>query len=93
MTTIEPTLTFDFRNALNQNRLKGIWKMMADYRLHYIGATASLAISALAKTFTYLLLRYFADDVLTQGKLIGNSLGQTTFWSGVGFVTLALFEG
>ncbi|HEU0296625.1 MAG TPA: ABC transporter ATP-binding protein [Anaerolineales bacterium] len=93
MTTLEPTLTFDFRAALDQNRLKGLWKMMVDYRLPYIGATAALAVSALAKTFTYLLLRYFADDVLTQGKLIGNSLGQTTFWIGAGFLGLALFEG
>jgi ATP-binding cassette subfamily B protein len=93
MTTIEPTLTFDFRHALDPNRLKGIWKMMVDYRLPYIGATAALAVSALAKTFTYLLLRYFADDVLTQGKFIGNSLGRTTFWIGAGFLGLALFEG
>jgi len=93
MTTIEPTLTFDFRNAVDQNRLKGIWKMMVDYRVPYIGATAALAVSALAKTFTYMLLRYFADDVLTQGKFIGNSLGQTTLWIGIGFVALALFEG
>ena len=97
MTTVEPTyepaLTFDFRKAIDENRLKGIWKMMVDYRLPYIGATAALAVSALAKTFTYILLRYFADDVLTQGKFIGNSLGQTTLLIGLGFVGLALFEG
>lgn len=91
--TYEPTLTFDFRTALEENRLKGIWKMMVDYRLPYLGATAALAVSALAKTFTYLLLRYFADDVLTQGQYIGNSLGQTTLWIGVGFVLLAVVEG
>jgi ATP-binding cassette, subfamily B, bacterial len=93
MTTLEPTLTFDFRKTLEQNRLKGLWKMMSDYRLPYIGATLSLAGSALAKTFTYLLLRYFADDVLTQGKYIGNNITQTFIWIGVGFVTLAAFEG
>jgi len=91
--TYEPALTFDFRKAIHENRLKGIWKMMVDYRLPYIGATAALAISALAKTFTYMLLRYFADDVLTQGKFIGNSLGRTTLWIGLGFVGLALVEG
>ena len=97
MTTVQPTyepaITFDFRNALEENRLKGLWKMMVDYRLPYIGATAALAVSALAKTFTYLLLRYFADDVLTQGRYIGNSLMQTFIWIGAGFVGLALFEG
>ncbi|HEX9839204.1 MAG TPA: ABC transporter ATP-binding protein [Anaerolineales bacterium] len=94
MTTIEPTLTFDFRKAIDENRLKGIWKMMVDYRVPYLAATASLAVSALAKTLTYyLLLRYFADDVLTQGKYIGNSLTQTFIWIGLGFVGLALVEG
>ena len=94
MTTMEPTLTFDFRKAIDENRLKGIWKMMVDYRVPYLAATASLAVSALAKTLTYyLLLRYFADDVLTQGKYIGNSLTQTFIWIGLGFVGLALVEG
>jgi len=91
--TYEPALTFDFRRTIEENRLKGLWKMMVDYRLPYVGATAALAISALAKTFTYLLLRYFADDVLTQGKYIGNSLTGTFIWIGVGFVGLALVEG
>jgi len=97
MTTVQPTyepaITFDFRKALDENRLKGLWKMMVDFRLPYIGATAALAVSALAKTFTYLLLRYFADDVITQGKYIGNSLTQTFIWIGAGFVGLALLEG
>lgn len=93
MTTLEPTLTFDFRKAIDKNHLKGIWKMMVDYRLPYFAATLSLAVSALAKTFTYLLLRYFADDVLTQGKYINNSLTGTFLWIAVGFVGLAAVEG
>ena len=93
MTTIEPTITFDFRKALDENRLKGIWKTMVDFRLPYAVATASLAVSALAKTFMYLLLRYFADDVLTQGKYIGNNLTQTFLWIAVGFIGLAAVEG
>src|SRR5215217_5934761 len=93
MTTLEPTLTFDFRKALDKNHLRGIWKMMVDYRLPYFGATLSLAVSALAKTLTYLLLRYFADDVLTQGKYINNSLTGTFLWIAVGFVGLAAVEG
>jgi ATP-binding cassette subfamily B protein len=97
MTTVqpayEPALTFDFRKTVEENRLKGLWKMMVDYRMPYIGATAALAVSALAKTFTYLLLRYFADDVLTEGKYIGNSLTGTFIWIALGFVGLAAFEG
>ncbi|HEY3476196.1 MAG TPA: ABC transporter ATP-binding protein [Anaerolineales bacterium] len=93
MTTLEPTLTFDFRKAIDKNHLRGIWKMMVDYRLPYLGATLSLAVSALAQTFMYLLLRYFADDVVTQGRYIGNSLTQTFLWIGLGFVGLAVVQG
>ena len=67
--------------------------MMVDYRLPYLGATLALAVSALAQTFMYLLLRYFADDVLAQGKYIGNSLTQTFLWIGLGFVGLAVVQG
>jgi ATP-binding cassette subfamily B protein len=67
--------------------------MMVDYRLPYLGATVSLAVSALAQTFMYLLLRYFADDVVTQGKYIGNSLTQTFLWIGLAFVGLAVIQG
>lgn len=93
MTTIEPAITFDFRNAVDENRLKGLWKMMVDYRLPYLGAIAAIAVSAAAKMYVYILLRYFTDDVLTQGRFIGNSLAQTTLWIGLGFVALALIEG
>ena len=93
MTTLEPTLTFDFRKTLQENRLKGLWQIMSDYRLPYIGATFALAGSALAKTFTYLLLRYFADTVLTQGQYIGGNITQTFIWIAAGFIGLAVFEG
>ena len=94
MTSSEPApLTFDFRSTLDKNRFKGLWRIMADYRLPYVGATLALAVSALSKTFTYLLLRFFADDVLTQGRRIGATLGQTLLVIGAAFVGLALFEG
>ncbi len=93
MTTIEPAITFDFRDTVHENRLKGLWRMMVDYRMPYLGATAALAISALSKTYTYILLRYFADDVLTQQNFIGGSLITTSLWIAAGFVLLALVEG
>jgi ATP-binding cassette, subfamily B, bacterial len=98
MTTVqqpyyEPALTFDFRNTLQQNRLKGLWQMMSDYRLPYIGATIALAISALSKTFTYILLRFFTDDVLVKKQYIGGSLNSTLAWIGAGFIGLAAIEG
>lgn len=91
--TYEPAITYDFRHSLDANRLKGLWKMMKDYRLPYIMATVALAVSALSKTFTYLLLRFFADDVLVQKTYIGSTLTTTLVWIGVGFIALAAFEG
>ena len=91
--THEPALTFDFRPTLQENRLKGLWQMMSDYRMSYIAATIALAISALSKTYTYILLRFFADDVLGQSKFIGDSLTSSLIWIGLGFIGLAAFEG
>jgi ATP-binding cassette subfamily B protein len=84
---------YDFRDSLHENRLVGLWRMMTDFRFSYIAATAALAVSALAKTSVYLLLRFFADDVLTHGKQLGSSLTQTFLWIGLGFVLLAFIEG
>ena len=92
-TAHEPALTFDFRPTLQANRLKGLWQMMSDYRMSYIMATIALAISALSKTFTYLLLRFFADDVLAKGTYIGGSLNTSLIWIALGFIGLAAVEG
>ena len=94
MTTITPSSKyFDFRNALAKNRIAGIWRMMSDFRLPYIGATAALAVSATAKTCTYLLLGYFADKVLTQQIYIAGTLNKTLALIGAGFIGFAAIEG
>ena len=67
--------------------------MMSDFRLPYLGATAALAVSATAKTCTYLLLGYFADTVLTQRIYIAGTLNKTLALIGVGFVFSAAIEG
>lgn len=85
--------TFDFRDALHTNRLAGLWRMMTDFRVSYLAATLALAVSALAKTSVYLLLRFFADDVLAQGKMIGTTMTQTFLFIGLGFIGLAVIEG
>ena len=94
MTAITPSSKyFDFRNALTKNRVAGIWRMMSDFRLPYLGATAALAVSATAKTCTYLLLGYFADKVLTQQIYIAGTLNKTLALIGAGFVFSAAIEG
>jgi len=85
------TRYFDFRSALHPNRLVGLWRMMTDFRAAYIAATISLAISALAKTSTYLWLRFFADEILNNKTL--ETTTQTFLLIGLGFVALAFVEG
>jgi len=81
---------FDFRQALTQNRLIGLWRMTSGYRLPYTAATISLAISAISKTTTYFLLRYFADTIL--GKDVANPT-LILILIGLGFIGLASLEG
>ncbi len=86
---------FDVQTALRDNRLQGLWRLMTGFRLAYLGAALSLGIAATSKTGTYLLLRYFSDQVLS--RLTGNSLPAEALarlpWIAAGFVGLALFEG
>jgi len=84
---------FDFRKAISKNRLKGLWQVMTDYHLPYGGAVAALSVSALAKTATFLLLRYFADLVTGNAMPIGKNLELTFLYIALGFVFFAAFEG
>jgi ATP-binding cassette subfamily B protein len=91
-TLTQPSTYFDFRTALHKNRLRGIWRMMTGFRLSYLGAVVMLAVSATAKTATFLLLRYFVDNVMTQTNA-ETGIGSTLVYIALGFVGLALFEG
>ncbi len=79
---------YDLKNAISSNRLLGLWRMLTGYRGLYLAATASLAIAALAKTSTYLLLRHFVDNILGKEAAV-----TTLLLVGLGFVGLALMEG
>ncbi|MBN2387835.1 MAG: ABC transporter ATP-binding protein [Anaerolineales bacterium] len=94
MATIAPPSTyFDFRRAQTKKKLVGLWRMMADYRLAYLAANLSLAVSALSKTLTYLLLRNFADTVVGNLEPFAGTLTRTLVWIALGFVGLATVEG
>lgn len=95
MTSLATTQDFDLKYAISDNRLKGIWHLMTGFRLKYLGAVLSLGIAATSKTATYLLLRYFVDQILTQmnsGSFSPESI-QLLPLIALGFVGLALFEG
>jgi len=78
----------DLQEAISDNRLAGLWRILAGYRLIYLAAVAALALAALMKTATYFLLRFLVDDVLGQGQV-----DQTLLLVAIGFVVLALLEG
>jgi len=61
---------------------------MHGFRLAYVAANLSLALSAIFKTSTFLLLRYFADQILGQPEK--NALLP---FIGLGFIGLAALEG
>lgn len=69
--------------------------MLSGFRLPYIIATLSLSLASLAKTSTYLLLRYFVDDVLGENKYppFAYDRVMAMIIVALGFVLLALFEG
>lgn len=95
-TLTQPSIYFDFRTARHKNRLKGLWYMMIDFRRYYLGAVVALAISAIAKTATFLLLRYFVDDIMTEAVRVGSisaELNRALIFIALGFVGFALIEG
>lgn len=79
---------YDLKNALTGNRLVGLWRLMSGFRLAYLLATSSQALAALSKTATYLLLRYFIDNIL--GDVQSRYLLP---WVALGFIGLASLEG
>lgn len=87
-TTLAPA-ALDLKTTVSDNRLVGMWRMMKGFRLKYFGAALALGLAATAKTATFLLLRYFIDNVLGQGK----TDAQTILLIAFGFVALASCEG
>ena len=79
---------YDLKNAVTSNRLEGLWRLMTGFGMTYLGATGSLAIAALSKVATFMLLRYFVDNVLGREGVEG-----VVPWIALGFFGLALFEG
>jgi ATP-binding cassette subfamily B protein len=88
MDTIHHPQPYDLKKVIDPNRLRGMARMMTGYRWYYLGANVSLAFSALFKTSTFLLLRFFADTVLGKSEL--NALLP---WVALGFIAFAVLEG
>jgi len=81
-------LNYDLKRAIHKNRLVGLWRLMNGFEWKYVIATLSLGIAAIAKTTTYLLLRFFVDNYF-KGEKQPIAIG----WIAAGFLLLALIEG
>jgi ATP-binding cassette subfamily B protein len=80
-------VNIDLKSTITTNRFVGIWRLMAGFRLHFLGATLAIGFAASSKTATYWLLNYLIDDVLSSQSL------HLLPWIALGFVLLAVVEG
>ena len=88
MSALSYYLNYDLKRAIHKNRLVGLWRLMNGFEWKYVIATLSLGIAAIAKTTTYLLLRFFVDNYF-KGEKQPIAIG----WIAAGFLLLALIEG
>jgi ATP-binding cassette, subfamily B, bacterial len=79
---------YDLQDAIQPNRLLGLWRLMTGYRRHYVGAMFAQAMGVGAKTSTMLLLSYFVDDILFRDDML-----RIVPFVALGFVALACLEG
>lgn len=88
MSVLSSTLDDDLKNVVTKNRFVGLWRMLKGYKFKYISANLSLGVAALAKTGTYLLLRYFIDSYfVTDDQKVALPV------IAAGFLVLAAVEG
>lgn len=80
--------SYDLANAVSDNRLVGLWRLMRGYRWTYLAAIVALGLGAFARTGTYLWLRYFVDEILNNSPTIS-----TLILVALGFLGLAIIQG
>jgi len=78
----------NYEAVFSGKRLAGLWRLMTGYRLAYFGAVVSVGLAAMTKTATYLVLRYFIDNVLTESQV-----GRAILYIVLSFICLALLQG
>ncbi len=86
---------YDLKNIVSASRFRGLWRLMTGYHWKYVGAALSLGVAAISKTGTYVLLRYFADQILDPSggsSILQESINKLPLIA-LSFVALAVFEG
>ena len=58
--------SYDLKQAVDNNRLAGLWRLISGFHWTFIGATLALGFAALAKTAVYFVFRDFVDNTLGQ---------------------------
>ncbi len=82
------TTSIDLRETISDKPLIGLFRLMRDFRLIYLGAALSLGVAAAARSGTYLLLGQFADNILG-----GETAAQSLPLVALGFLGLAGVTG
>lgn len=84
----EKLASYDLKQAVSDNRLAGLWRMMTGFHGAFIGATLALGLAALAKTLVYFVFRDFVDNTLGQPDK-----ARLVPLIALSFIGLALLEG
>jgi ATP-binding cassette subfamily B protein len=87
-TQISKPQASDLKYAVSKNRLLGLWRVGAGFRLLYLGAILAMGLGAGARVLNYMTLRYVIDDVLGEGVRV-----ERLPLFGLAFVGLAALEG
>ena len=80
--------SYDLKQAVDDNRLAGLWRLISGFHWTFIGATLALGMAALAKTAVYFVFRDFVDNVLGQP-----AKANLVPLIALSFIGLALLEG
>jgi len=79
---------FDLSETVDKKRFLGLWRLMKGFYFIYFVAVISLGIAAVLQTGTYLLVRYFIDDIL-----ISQEQTHLLPLVALSFICLALLQG
>lgn len=80
---------YDLREAVSENRVTGLWRMLNGYRGLFVAATVAVGLAAVFQVSSFYLIRYFTDDVLGSEE----DLVQQLVLVALGIVGLALLQG
>ncbi len=79
---------YDLKEAVSENRLTGLWRMLNGYQGMFVAATAAIGLAAVFQVASFYLIRYFTDEVLGSEDLL-----RQLFLVAAGIIFLALLQG